>query len=136
MDDDTREQSARTLADEAARAEAHEAGAFAAEAVRQSYGDDFIAAREPAQQAYNQTWKDTFNATSEFYEPAMMALLAAYDAEKHPASVTAEALADAVLETSDPNHTIDAVIAAGARLRLIQLAERVIAAFPAAHEPN
>ena len=50
MDDDHK-QRAHKLADEAARREAHEAGAFAAEAVRQDYSDDFQGARDPAQRS-------------------------------------------------------------------------------------
>ena len=67
MDDDTREQNARKLADEAARAEAHEAGAFAAEAVRRDYGEDFIGARDPAQHAYDEVLDRRLRRVSRFF---------------------------------------------------------------------
>jgi hypothetical protein len=137
MDDDTREQNARKLADEAARGEAHEDGAFAAEAVRQAYGDDFIGAREPAQRAYDEAWIASYNELREFFQTATAALFAAYDAQKHPASVTAAALADAALEALDPaRESIDPLIRQASRATLIRLAERILEAFPAAHEPN
>ena len=108
MDDDTRKQQTHKLADEAARAEAHEAGAFAAEEVRRDYGDDFQGARDPAQRAYDAAWIASYNELREFFEVATAALFTAYDAQKHPASVTAAALADAALETLDPRqHAID-----------------------------
>ena len=98
-----RKQSACKLADEAARAEAHEAAAFAAEAVRRDHGD-----AQRAYDAYDAEWHATYDESREFCETAMLALLAAYDAEKHPASVTAATLADAVLEARDPQDAIDA----------------------------
>ena len=93
MDDDTRKQSARKLADEAARREAHENGAFAAEEVRRDYGDDFEGARDPAQRAYDAAWITAYAECREFFEVATVALFTSYyDAQKHPASVTAAAL--------------------------------------------
>jgi hypothetical protein len=41
-----------------------------------------------------------------------------------------------VLEARDPQHVADAEITAAARRTLIQLAEKIVEAFPAAHEPN
>lgn len=126
------------LAEEATRAEAHEDGAFAAEAVRQDYGDNFEGARDPAQRAYDAAWIATYAECREFYEVATAALFAAYDAQKHPASVTAAALADAALETLDPGNTrsIDPLIRQASRATLIRLAERILEACPAAREPN
>jgi hypothetical protein len=64
-------------------------------------------------------------------------LFAAYDAQKHPASVTAAALADAALDILAPQHaTIDTLISRAARATLVKLAERILEAFPAAREPN
>jgi len=138
MDDDTREQNARKLADEAARAEAHEDGAFAAEAVRQAYGDDFIGAREPAQRAYDEAWIASYNELREFFETATKALFAAYDAQKHLASITADTLADAALEALDPRNTrsIDPPIRRATRATFVRLAERILQASPGAREPH
>ncbi len=139
MDDDTRKQSARKLADEAARHEAHENGAFAAEEVRRDYGDDFEGARDPAQRAYDAAWITAYAECREFFEVATAALFTAYDAQKDHASLTAAALADAVLRGWDPQHVMvatDALITAGARATLVKLAERILEALPATREPN
>ena len=95
MDDDARKQKALKLADQAARREAHEDGAFAAEVVRREHGDDFEGARYPAQRAYDAAWIAAYAECREDFEALMLALLNAYDGEKHPASVTAAMLADA-----------------------------------------
>ena len=84
MDDDARKQRAPALADEAGRREAHEAGAFAAEAVHQDYGNDFIGARDPTQVAYDEAWIANYNELREFFEGATLALFTAYDTQKHP----------------------------------------------------
>jgi hypothetical protein len=136
MVDDARKQKALKLADQAARREAHEDGAFAAEVVRREHGDDFEGARDPAQRAYDAAWIAAYAECREDFEALMLALLNAYDGEKHPASVTAAMLADAVLVERDPEHKAHPDIVAGARRTLIQLAEKILETFPAAHEPN
>jgi hypothetical protein len=121
MDHDARKQRALALADEAGRREAHEAGAFAAEAVRQDYGNDFIGARDPAQVAYGEAWIAKYNELREFFEVATVALFTAYDTQKHPAA----ALADAALDTLAPQHaTIDTLIAGAARATLVNFIVR------------
>jgi hypothetical protein len=74
----------------------------------------------------------------EFFETATAALFTAYDAQKHPASVTAAALADAALEALDPHNTrsIDPLIRQASRATFVRLAERILEALPAAREPN
>ena len=138
MDDD-RKRRALKLANKAVRAEALEDGAFAAEGVRQAYGDDFEGARDPAQRAYDAAWITAYEECREFFEVATAALFTAYDAQKDHASLTAAALADAVLRGWDPQHVMDAtdaLITAGARATLVKLAERILEALPATREPN
>ena len=60
--------------------------------VRRDYGDDFEGARDPAQRAYDAAWITAYAECREFFEVATVALFTAYDAQKHPASVTAAAL--------------------------------------------
>ena len=121
MDHDARKQRALALADEAGRREAHEAGAFAAEAVHQDYGNDFIGARDPTQVAYDEAWIAKYNELREFFEVATVALFTVYDTQKYPAA----ALAEAALDTLAPQHpTIDTLIAGATRATLVNFIVR------------
>jgi hypothetical protein len=83
---------------------------------------------------YDAAWIAAYTESREFFEVATVAMFTACDAQKQ---VTAAALADAVLDTLAPQHaTIDPLIAGAARATLIKLAERILEASPAAHEPN
>ena len=50
------------------------------------------------------SWTAAYAECRDFFEVATAALFTAYDAQKHPASVTAAALADAALEHAGPAH--------------------------------